>query len=167
MRKSIVTSLCLLMFVSGLAYATPVVVPDFAVDPSGTQFTIQPVALSDPGSINLAGLPSLDYGITSVPDGTEDTLMMSWEQESTGDAQAGWELVFGEDPSLINQQIILSINPPGGWTDAAGLPFPGPLRVLTPPICFRESSPWKCGLSTTWVAPAAGDSTPTRIFFFH
>ena len=113
---------------AAIAHALPVVVTDFAVDPSGAQFTIQPVAVADPGSENLAGLPTLAFGVTSQPDGTLNTMKMTWEQgEFTGDeAQAGWELVFGTDPDIRNQQIILSINPPGGWTNAAGVPIPSP-----------------------------------------
>lgn len=112
---------------AGVAQALPINVADFSVDPSGPQFTIQPVSASDPGSINLVGDPTLQYGVSSVPDGTPNTMKMSWEQNvSDMEAQAGWELVFGLDPDIRNQQIILSINPPGGWTNAAGIPIPSP-----------------------------------------
>ncbi|MEE9212169.1 MAG: hypothetical protein V3U29_05900, partial [Phycisphaeraceae bacterium] len=115
---------------AAIAHALPLVVPDFATDPSGAQFTIQPVAKNDPGSNNLAAAPELTFGVTS-PDGTDNTLLMEWEQKPGGgqdqEAQAGWELVFGTDPDIRNQQIILSIFPPGGWTTAAGVPIvPGP-----------------------------------------
>ena len=113
----------LVLFASG-AHALPVIVPDFAVDPSGPEFTIQAVSATDPNSNNLAADPILEFGVTSVPDGTANTLRMTWEQATPDlEAQAGWELVFGTDPNLQNQKITLSINPPGGF---AG---PGPVFV--------------------------------------
>ena len=112
------------------SHALPIFVPNFASDPTGAQFTIQAVSRTDDNSINLpnppSGDPDLTYGILS-PDGTPNTLLMEWEQSSAGEeAQAGWELVFGVDPDIRNLQIILSINPPGGWTDAAGTQIASP-----------------------------------------
>ncbi|MCK4850134.1 MAG: PEP-CTERM sorting domain-containing protein [Phycisphaerae bacterium] len=120
-----------LMFVSGLAHALPIEVADFAEDPSGAQFTISPVVagtyLSE--GDDLLETPLLTYGETSS-DGTPNTLMMSWDvvdpgPNSVAEAQAGWELLFVEDPDLTNQQIIMSINPPGNWIDKNGNPIPG------------------------------------------
>lgn len=127
MKKLIFMSLCLLwVLASSSAYALPIEVSNFASNPSGSQFTIGPVPVSDSGSHNLAGPPSLTFGVTS-PDGTANTLQMSWEQYVGGmEAQAGWQLVFGEDPDIRNLQIILSIHPPGGWTNAAGVQIPSP-----------------------------------------
>lgn len=127
----LLTAVVMLTIPTGIAYGLPVVVPDFAVDPSGLQFTIEPVPAGDPGSINLGGDPTLQYGVTSDPDGTLNTMKMSWEQNvPDAEAQAGWQLVFGEDPDIRNQQIILSINPPGGWTNALGLVIPSPGNPL-------------------------------------
>ena len=142
MKKFVLMSLCLLwVLTSSNAYALPIEVPNFATDPSGAQFTIGPVPVSDPGSNNLAGPPTLEFGVTSVPDGTENTMQMSWEQDTAGEAQAGWELVFGEDPDLRNQIITLTINPPGGWTNNAGLPIPSPGNPgAVPPDLFQGIS---------------------------
>ncbi|MCH7751728.1 MAG: hypothetical protein IH898_06180, partial [Planctomycetes bacterium] len=111
------------------SHALPISVPDFANDPTGAQFTIQAVPKTDDNSDNLAATPQLTYGVTS-PDGTDNTLLMEWSQKNGPSAdlpaQAGWELVFGVDPDIRNLQIILSIFPPGGWTDAAGNPIGSP-----------------------------------------
>ncbi len=113
------------------SHALPIFVPNFESDPTGAQFTIQAVPWDDDNSINLPnnGDPDLTYGITS-PDGTPNTLLMEWAAKngptSEDPAQAGWELVFGVDPDIRNLQIILSINPPGGWTDAAGTTIASP-----------------------------------------
>ena len=126
-----------LMFVSGLAHAMPIEVPNFAVDPSGPEFTIGPVGEADYLSDNLSAPPLLEYGVTYTDrDGVEtaNTLMMSWGQAVEDEpAQAGWELVFGEDPDLTNQQIILSIAPPGGWIDKNGNVIPNPGNPNPPP----------------------------------
>ncbi len=127
-RRCVVVGLVL--FVAGpvgIVQALPIEVPDFATDPSGLQFTIEPVPITDPGCINLAAEPNLYFGDISEPDGTTDVMRMEWSQDDPGmEAQAGWQLVFGEDPDLRGQQISLSINPPGGWTNAAGIPIPNP-----------------------------------------
>ncbi len=112
------------------SHALPIVVSDFASDPTGPEFTIQAVPWDDDNSINLPnnGDPDLTYGITS-PDGTNNTLLMEWAAKNgptnEDPTQAGWELVFGVDPDIRNLQIILSIMPPGGWTDPGGNPIPG------------------------------------------
>lgn len=98
----------------------------------GTEFFIGPVV----GEVT----PDLEFGVldrtfepidpetglpTAPPPPTFDTLMMSWgppnplSDDQTWEAEAGWELVFGEDPDLVGGQITLSINPPGNM-DAAG-----------------------------------------------
>jgi len=119
-------ALLFLAIPAGSAYALPIDVSDFATDPSGAQFTIGPVSTGDPGSINLATDPTLEYGVTS-PDGTANTMQMSWQMATEGvEAQAGWELIFGEDPDLTGQVISLSINPPGGWVNFKGNPVPNP-----------------------------------------
>ncbi len=113
------------VFLVGSVQALPVVIPDFAVNPSGPAFTIGPVSQFDPGSNNLAADPTLNFGVVSEPDFTADTLQMSWEPLVDGDeAQAGWELVFGADPDLTNQTISLDIQPPGGWALPGGIPAP-------------------------------------------
>ena len=38
------------------------------------------------------------------------------------EAQAGWELVFGADPNMVNEIISLDIQPPGGWLGPIGTP---------------------------------------------
>jgi hypothetical protein len=113
------------MFFVGSVQALPVVIPDFVVDPSGPSFTIGPVSMFDAGSNNLIADPTLTFGVSSLPDFTPDTLQMSWEADvPDGEAQAGWELVFGADPDLTNQTISLDIQPPGGWVDPIGQPAP-------------------------------------------
>ena len=108
---------CGLLFSSvSVVSALPVIIPNFAVDPSGDAFTIGPVSKFAVGSTNLVATPSLTFGATSVPDGTLDTLKMSWDADvEGGEAQAGWELVFGADPNLFGGIISLDIQPPGGW----------------------------------------------------
>ena len=95
--------------------ALPVIVPNFAVDPSGLAFTIQPVPDTDFNSFNISEPPVLAFGQVSVPDGTTDTLSMNWDPTIPDQpAQAGWELVFGADPDLRFGTISLSVNAPGG-----------------------------------------------------
>ena len=109
------------------AMALPVEVPDFAIDPSGVEFDIFPIAPGDGLSANLAAPPLLTYGETDPTTGTADVLVMSWEPfDPDKPAQAGWELVFGQDPDLTNQTISMSINPPG-----IGGPGPGPVGGIT------------------------------------
>ena len=117
-RFLVVASLvCGLLFASAsVASALPVVIPNFAVDPSGAAFTIGPVSKFAAGSTNLVATPSLTFGAISEPGGTLDTLKMSWDADvEGGEAQAGWELVFGADPNLFGEIISLDIEPPGGW----------------------------------------------------
>ena len=78
------------LLAAGAAYALPVVIPDFGLDPSGPAFTIQavPVAASGPRA-NLTAPPDLLYGQTSE-DGTPNTLQMSWQPlDSAIDGGAG------------------------------------------------------------------------------
>jgi hypothetical protein len=86
----------------------------------GDEFFIEPV-VGDPALGTFT--PDLYFGEESPPfvpgeEPTADTLMMAWGPDSPTAAdfqgEAGWELVFGEDPDLRNVQISLSINPPGG-----------------------------------------------------
>jgi hypothetical protein len=108
--------LVLVLLLHGVAQAIPVLIPNFASDPSGSQFTIGPVPLSDPHSSNLAGPPELTYGVTSPGSPpTANTLQMLWTpSNSNSSAQAGWQLLFGTDPDLRGATIRLSIMPPGG-----------------------------------------------------
>ena len=106
------------MLFPGIAAADlfPIIIPDFERDPSGPQFEIRPLLPSEIPDSNLAGPADLTYGVTSVPDGTENTLMMQWDAEVEDQpATAGWLLEFGEDPDIRNGQITLSINAPGGF----------------------------------------------------
>ena len=57
--------------------ALPVIIPNFAVDPSGLAYTIQPVPDTDFNSLNVMEPPTLTFGVVSVPDGTADTLKMN------------------------------------------------------------------------------------------
>jgi len=96
------------------AMALPVEVPDFSVDPSGPGFTIGPIGPLDGLSTNIAGPPLLTFNVTDPVTSTPDVLVMSWEPINANEpAQAGWELVFGQDPDLTNETISLSVNPPG------------------------------------------------------
>lgn len=102
MKKLLVVLTVTLMMFPSIVVADPfpVNIPDFARDPSGKQFQIVPVDPSNlPPEYNLAGPPTLTYGMTSEPDGTENTLMMQWdpidpEQESA----AGWGIGLGRRP---------------------------------------------------------------------
>ena len=97
MRRTIhlFTAMLFVVSTASVAHALPVIIPDFSVDPSGLQinvqqFTIQAVSAGDPGSNNIVDPPSLEFGVTSIPDGTEDTLKMNWEPKVPGEeAQAG------------------------------------------------------------------------------
>jgi hypothetical protein len=104
----------LLAMSAGVAQGLPIEVPDFATDPSGPAFTIEAIGPGEGLSSNIASAPSLTYGVTDPVTGTEDVLQMNWEPSNPSEpAQAGWSLVFGQDPDLTNQTISLSINPPG------------------------------------------------------
>ncbi|MHC4798233.1 MAG: hypothetical protein ACYTF1_16495 [Planctomycetota bacterium] len=90
--------------------------PDFAVNPSGPEFTIQAIGWNQGRSNNLLQNSEvvLDYGQTDPETGTVNVMRMNWTPKKVEQpAQAGWELVFGEDPDLTNGTINLSINPPG------------------------------------------------------
>ncbi|HOW17981.1 MAG TPA: PEP-CTERM sorting domain-containing protein [Phycisphaerae bacterium] len=94
--------------------ALPVNVPDFASDPSGPAFTIEAIGPTEGASQNIATAPTLTYGITDPETGTPNTLQMNWHPVNPDEpAQAGWRLKFGMDPDVRNQQLTLSINPPG------------------------------------------------------
>lgn len=111
----------LLAMLPAASLALPVIIPDFASDPSGLQFTIQAVPETNPLSINIAQPPELQYGQTSQPEPVLGTLSMQWDPiDPNLEAQAGWELVFGSDPDLRNASMSLSVLAPGG-VDAAGL----------------------------------------------
>ncbi len=116
------------------AHALPLqglVLPDFATDPSGAAFTIQPVG-TDPGhydgSENIEEPPLLEYGQTTQAGETatgephepmDNNLRMTWNPTDPNlDARAGWELAFGTDPDLRGATMSLSVLPPGGFDQA-------------------------------------------------
>ncbi len=150
----------LVLFASG-AHALPVIVPNFAVDPSGPEFTIQAVSATDPNSNNLAGDPILEFAVTSVPDGTDNTLRMTWEQATPDlEAQAGWELVFGTDPDLRNQKITLSINPPGNFV---GPLFQGIVSVSVIAVDFGGNVAGGWGFNTDLAGALAVANDPLAL----
>jgi hypothetical protein len=123
------------------AYALPLqglVLPDFAADPSGPAFTIQPVG-TDPGhhdgSANIEEPPILEYGQTTQAGETasgdphepmDNNLRMTWNPtDPTQDARAGWELEFGTDPDLRGARMSLSVLPPGGVLSGPAPQFVG------------------------------------------
>lgn len=114
MKRFLVILCAVFVIPAVIAQALPIVVPDFGADPSGPAFTIGPIAPGDGLSNNIAGPPTLTFGVTDPVTGTADVLQMNWEPVNEAEpAQAGWELVFGTDPDVRNQVLSLSINPPG------------------------------------------------------
>ena len=137
------------LFVGGLlarsatmVHALPIVVNDFAVDPTGPEFSINPI---DPGvglSNNLASAPTLSYAVTDTDSSPDvlNTMQMNWTPFDVGlPAQAGWELVFGADPDIRNQTLTLSINPPG-------LGSPAGASILQLEILVRDASGKSAGI---------------------
>jgi hypothetical protein len=113
-----------LVALPALSQAKELDIPDFAVDPSGPGFTIQPIPPGADDTFNLdpANPTTLEFGVTTPVSGVDDCLMMSWSPEPQAwdqEAQAGWELVFGADPDLNNHVLSLSIDPPWGRPDPA------------------------------------------------
>ncbi|MHC4675272.1 MAG: hypothetical protein ACYTBZ_22535, partial [Planctomycetota bacterium] len=116
-RKLLLGLLALLAIPAVIAQALPVEVPNFATDPSGSGFSIQAVKWNQGRSVNLkpqAKDPILTYGVLDEVTNTPNTMRMNWTPNDVDQpAQAGWELVFDQDPDLTNGIINLSINPPG------------------------------------------------------
>ena len=129
-RTTALLAATVLMFAT-VAYALPVEVPDFSRDPSNGKFSIVPIGADEGASQNTIGPPELYFGVTDPVSGTPNTMQMNWQPVDPYDtAQAGWALVFGEDPDLTNQMIIMSINPPGiGGGPAGGGPVGGITHV--------------------------------------
>ena len=141
------------------ALALPVEVPDFAAPPVGP-FSINPIDPSASGvnlSTNLAGPPLLAYGETdptTVPE-THNVLVMSWEPIDVMEpAQAGWELVFGQDPDLTNGTISLSISPPGVGSPTGPAGGITHLEVVIVDITGRSAGGW--GFNTDQAFAAIG-----------
>ena len=104
-----------------LAQAKNISIPDFATDPSGPSFSIQPIGPTEGASQNIVSAPNLTFGVTDPLTGTPNTLHMNWEPDASNlPAQAGWKLVFGSDPDLTGHILTLSINPPGAFQQGFG-----------------------------------------------
>jgi len=133
------------------ASALPLIVPDFADNPSGPEFFIGPVGPDAGSSSNIAGPPLLTFGETDPVSGTNDVLVMNWDPvDKDQPAQAGWEVVFGTDPDLTGQTISLSINPPGmGGLVVGGITH---LEVVIVDINGLSAGGW--GFNTDQAVPA-------------
>ncbi len=99
---------------AGVVHALPIIVPDFAADPTGPAFSINAIDPNVGLSNNIQAAPELTYGVLDPTTGVDDTLQMNWEPIDPNEtSQAGWELVFGVDPDIRNMVLSLSISPPG------------------------------------------------------
>lgn len=99
------------------AQAKVLTIRDFATDPSGPNFLVEPIPVNEGLSKNLAGPPVLTFGVTSVPDPVQNCLQMNWRPAPEGehmDSMAGWRIRFLEDPDIRNNILTISILPPGG-----------------------------------------------------
>ena len=140
------TLISLLIVLAGapaaIVQALPVQVPDFATDPSGPAFTIQPIAPGEGLSNNISSSPTLTYGQTDPVTGTQNTLRMNWQPiNSYEPAQAGWKLVFGLDPDVRNQVLTLSINPPG-INNPLGVPAITHMEVVIVDMNLKSCGGW-------------------------
>jgi len=106
------------------ALAKSLSIPDFAIDPSGPGYYIEAMTPGYPGTDNVTAI-DIHFGETDDT-GTTDMLRMNWQPDDNySPSQAGWSLVFDEDPDLTNHTLTLSIRPPG-----AG-PAPAPAGGMT------------------------------------
>jgi len=159
---NIILTVALLVLPAGIAGALPINVPDFSVDPSGSAFEIFPIGATQGLSSNIAAAPTLTFGVTDQETSTSNTMQMNWtpvnEEES---AQAGWALRFLQDPDLTNQQISLSINPPG-QNNPRGLAAITHLEIIIRDINGNSAGGW--GFNTDQSGVRAGGAPPVGPF---
>lgn len=119
MRLKNMAFVCGVLVVLGLTMAVQaktISIPNFATNPSGTDFVIEAIAPGEGLTHNIATASQLEYGQTSVPDGTSSCLRMAWQAvDPYEEATAGWRLRFLADPDIRNHVLSFSVNAPGGF----------------------------------------------------
>ena len=84
--------MALLAIPAGSAQALPIVVSDFAVDPSGSDFTVQIIGRNQYLTNNLSNkvAPYLGFGVTDPVTGTPNTLLMNWTPKQSPVRSVSW-----------------------------------------------------------------------------
>jgi hypothetical protein len=121
MWRRIVWSVIVFMLVACVASPTlakELSIPDFATDPSGLGYSIEAMPITYPGVNNVTAI-TIEFG-EEDDTGTTDMLRMNWQPGNADlPSQAGWSVIFGQDPDVTNHTLSLSIRAPGPGVPAA------------------------------------------------